>query len=58
LISTTRDLDHEHQQLSAVVTARDVDLTVTLIGTHVFSTAPNMLSLAGGRLISTQQHDS
>jgi hypothetical protein len=44
--------------LSAAVTARDVDLTVTLIGTHVFSTAPNMLSLAGGRLISTQQHDS
>lgn len=43
LFSTTRDLDHEHQHLSAAVTARDVDLTVALIGTHFFSTAQNML---------------
>lgn len=38
-----RDLDHEHQQLLAAVTARDADLTVSLIGTHFFSTAQNML---------------
>lgn len=38
-----RDLDHEHEQLFDAIKRRDADTTVTLIGSHFFSTAQGLL---------------